>query len=246
MIAASFASPIDPVYLAAIFDPIFTASYPNTLQVEQLTLWQAMQRALQSPRRKPASSANLTDISSLLRRNPGACVVVLPECTTTNGRAILPLSPSLLATPSATKIFPINLRYTPADVTTPVPGEYGRFMWNLCSRPTHCIRVRLAEYMYNNAAKTQNIQAKASPSFNGAKKSDRVDSMERRGQSSKSTLPADEVDVEVHTNGTPTESEQEVLDRVADSLARLGRVSRVSLMVEDKIEFVRLRSGKKR
>lgn len=246
MIAASFASPIDPLYLAAIFDPIFTASYPNTRQVEQLSLWQAVQRALQSPRSKPAQSAKLTDIASLLHRNPGACIVVLPECTTTNGRAILPLSPSLLATPSTTKIFPINLRYTPADVTTPVPGEYGRFTWNLCSRPTHCIRVRLAEYMYNSATRTQTQQAMALPNLNGVKISEYAYPTAQQRHGGKVTSLAEEVDIETESNGTPTESEQEVLHRVADALARLGRVSRVSLTVEDKIEFVRLRSGKKR
>ena len=100
--------------------------------------------------------------------------------------------------------------------------------------------------MCNSAAETQNLQEKALPRLNGVERSDLVNSIARQRQSGKSISSADQTDTETETNGTPTESEREVLDRVADALARLGRVSRVSLMVEDKIEFVSLRSGKKR
>jgi hypothetical protein len=41
-------------------------------------------------------------------------------------------------------------------------------------------------------------------------------------------------------------SEQEVLDRVGEDLARLGRVKRVGLGVEDKIEFVKVWGSRKR
>lgn len=40
--------------------------------------------------------------------------------------------------------------------------------------------------------------------------------------------------------GGVTKDEQMVLDRVGEDLARLGRVKRVALGVEDKVEFVRL------
>ena len=247
VIAASFASPIDPVYLAAVFDPIFTASYPRMRKVEQLNLRQAIRRALQPPRSKPSPSAELTDIATLLNKNPGACIVVLPECTTTNGRAILPLSPSLLSTPSNAKIYPVNLRYTPADVTTPVPGDYARFAWNLGSRPTHCIRVRLAEYIYNKSATEKQTENGLSGPYDVVypyvgeedDKKDNPSTTDRKHVVGSKRAEAAEV------NGSLTDPERETLDRIADALARLGRVGRVSLTVQDKEEYVRLRLGKK-
>lgn len=149
VIASSHTSPIDSLYLAAIFDPIFTASYSSTRLVHRISLLQSILRAFQYPQHDPPSSANLVDIQTILRQNPDRIVAIFPECTTTNGRGILPFSSSLLTAPATAKIFPISLRYTPQDITTPVPGTYFTFLWNLLSKPTHCIRVRIAESVYN-------------------------------------------------------------------------------------------------
>ena len=149
VIASSHTSPIDSLYLAAIFDPIFTASYPSTRLVQRISLLQSILRAFRYPQHDPPSSAKLVDIQTILRQNPDRIVAVFPEGTTTNGRGILPFSSSLLTVPATAKIFPISLRYTPQDITTPVPGTYVIFLWNLHSKPTHCIRVRIAESVYN-------------------------------------------------------------------------------------------------
>ncbi|KAL1977846.1 hypothetical protein VTN31DRAFT_705 [Thermomyces dupontii] len=146
IIASSFTSPIDAIYLAAVFDPVFTASYPNTRKVEHLSLFQAILRAFAQPQVQPSPNAHLVELSDLLARYPNRPIAVFPECTTTNGRGILPLSPSIVADlPARTKVFPVSVRYTPADITTPVPASYFTFLWNLLSRPTHFIRVRVAE-----------------------------------------------------------------------------------------------------
>ncbi|KAJ5499368.1 hypothetical protein N7453_008419 [Penicillium expansum] len=122
VIASSFTSPIDAVYLAAIFDPIFTASYPNTRQVERISLFQAILRAFAFPATQPAPGARMVDVSTLVEQYPNRPIVLFPECTTTNGRGILTLGNSLLGVPPKTKIFP----------------------------PTHCIRVRIAESVTNS------------------------------------------------------------------------------------------------
>ncbi|KAJ6188133.1 hypothetical protein N7519_003041 [Penicillium mononematosum] len=150
VIASSFTSPIDAVYLAAIFDPIFTASYPNTRQVERISLLQAILRAFASPSTQPAPGAQMVDISTLVEKYPSRPIVLFPECTTTNGRGILTLSNSLLGVPANTKIFPVSLRYTPMDIVTPIPGSYMSLLWTLLSKPTHCIRVRIAECITNS------------------------------------------------------------------------------------------------
>jgi hypothetical protein len=236
LIASSFTSPIDCLYLAAIFDPIFTASYPNSRLVERISLYTAIIRALSPPRMVPSPTARLLPLDKLLKENPDSAIVVLPECTATNGRGILPFSPSLLTAPAKTKIFPVSLRYTPADITTPIPGAYLSFLWNLCSRPTHCIRVRIADAVYNTAASSLKQNGTKSPFtkpnsyetnfFDGIQLGDSVSSAE--------TL----VD-HAESEGLSLE-ETRVLDRIADDLARLGRVKRVGLGVKDKEAFLKV------
>ncbi len=224
IIASSFTSPIDSIYLAAIFDPVFTASYPSTRLVHRISLFQAILRAFKTPQVDPPRNADLTDLQTLLQRHPNQPVVVFPECTTTNGRGILHFSTSLLTASSKTKIFPVSLRYTPADITTPIPDRYLAFLWNLLSRPTHCIRVRIAESVYN----TSHLSV-----IKGSSKFNPRDPTHEDTTSSTDILLGSEAG-----EGTSVE-ESKVLDKIAEALARLGRVKRVGLSVKDKAGFVK-------
>ncbi|KAA8907368.1 hypothetical protein FN846DRAFT_947569 [Sphaerosporella brunnea] len=150
IIVSSYTSPLDAIYLAAIFDPIFTASYPTTRLVERVSLPLFLWRYFTSPILRPAEPNALISLPELLRQNPNRTVLMFPEATPTNGRGILRFTPALTSAPPKTKIFPISLKYSPPDVTTPVPGAYLKFLWSLLSRPTHCIRVRIAETIYND------------------------------------------------------------------------------------------------
>ncbi|KAJ5508166.1 hypothetical protein N7527_010309 [Penicillium freii] len=215
VIASSFTSPIDAVYLAAIFDPIFTASYPNTRQVERISLLQAILRAFASPTTQPAPGAQLVDVSTLVEQYPSRPIVLFPECTTTNGRGILTLSNSLLGVSPKTKIFPVSLRYTPMDIVTPLPGSYMSLLWTLLSKPTHCIRVRIAECITNSQNATDSTR-KSTYSTNY------LDTLDQNGQEEQ-----------------VSPGEKALLDNVGESLARLGRVKRVGLGVKEKQEFSR-------
>ncbi|TVY33735.1 putative lysophosphatidic acid:oleoyl-CoA acyltransferase [Lachnellula subtilissima] len=228
IIASSFTSPIDSLYLAAIFDPIFTVSYPHTRQVQFVSLFGAIFRALAKPKEYPPKGAKMTDLKTLLAEHPTRVIVVFPECTTTNGKGIMPFSPSLLTTPPGTKIFPISLRYSPPDITTPVPGQYWAFIWNLLSQPTHCIRVRIAEVVYNTSKPTD------------AEKKDRylTNFMDTLGEDSATTSSSDTLTSLSDQAGEVNVEEKRVLDKVGEALARLGRVKRVGLTVKDKAEFV--------
>lgn len=237
IIASSFTSPIDSLYLAAIFDPIFTVSYPHTRQVECISLFGAMFRALAKPKEYPSKGARLTDLRTLIEEHPNRVIVVFPECTTTNGRGILPFSPSLLTTPPETKIFPISLRYTPPDITTPVPGQYWSFIWNLLSQPTHCIRVRIAEVVYNTANPTDPQPEKKDKFLTNILDSLAEDSAMTSSSDTLASL-SDQLDVNAE--------ERRVLDKVEEALARLGRVKRVGLTVRDKAAFVEAWSKKRR
>jgi 1-acyl-sn-glycerol-3-phosphate acyltransferase len=240
VIASSFTSPIDSLYLAAIFDPIFCVSFPHTRQVQYISLFGAILRALSSPQEYPPADEELTDLKTLVTEHPKRIIVVFPECTTTNGRGILPFSPSLLTVPPKTKIFPVNLRYTPPDITTPVPGQYWSFIWNLLSQPTHCIRVRIAEVVYNTSK----------PTDVSAEKKDKylTNFLDTLGDDSAMTSSTDTLTSLSDQNGDqlPNLEEQKVLDKVGEALARLGRAKRVGLTVKDKAAFVDAWSKKRR
>ncbi|KAJ0108089.1 acyltransferase [Diaporthe amygdali] len=219
LIAANFTSPVDAVYLAAVFDPIFTISYPRSRKVSKVGLWGAIWHAL-SPSQLRASppASGLTTIDAILAQNPGRVVAVFPECATTNGQGVMPFSPSLLTAPAAAKIFPVSIRYASPAITTPVPGEWASFLWRLLSRPTHVMRIRIAEAVYNTSG-----------AVNGVGEASGVDIPGRSGLGA-----AGEADESTKI----TTEERRVLDRVAENLARLGRNKRVGLTIEDKAKFV--------
>ncbi|KAL7274942.1 Lysophosphatidic acid:oleoyl-CoA acyltransferase 1 [Rhizina undulata] len=152
IIVSNYTSPLDVLYLAAVFDSVFTASYSSTRRVEQVSLPTALLRCFSPPLLQPPKGANLCTLSELLSQHPTRTIVVFPEGTTTNGRGILRFTPSLDTAPPQTAVFPLSLRYTPADITTPIPHSYATAVYNLLSRPTHCIRVRIAETLFNDSA----------------------------------------------------------------------------------------------
>ncbi|PGH15204.1 hypothetical protein AJ79_02569 [Helicocarpus griseus UAMH5409] len=236
VIASSFTSPIDALYLAAIFDPIFTVSYPFTCKVQQISLVQAILRAFSPPEVKPPADARLVDIATLIKQNPKSPIVVFPECTTTNGKGILQMSPSLVTTSATTKIFPVSLRYSPADITSPVPDSYRTFLWNLLSKPTHCIRVRIAESVQLPVANNGGSGSRPGPT-------DRQPSYDYNYFD---TLDAKLTESLVDLDASLTAGEKTLLSQVGESLARLGRVRRVGLGARDKQEFVKLWSTSRR
>jgi 1-acylglycerol-3-phosphate O-acyltransferase len=211
IIAAQFTSPIDALYLAAIFDPIFTISYPSTQKVHQVSLLGAILLALAPVKLESPDRKNLTTLRQLREDNPQRVIVVFPECSTTNGKGLLPLSTSLLSAPADAKIFPVSLRYTLQDITTPIPGTYFSFLWNLLSRPTHCIRVRIAEAISNKSHLT-----------NGHDDDSEEETEEERSGDDEPITPQG----------------RKVLDHVAETLARLARNKRVGLTLRDKAAFV--------
>lgn len=227
IIASNFTSPIDSLYLAAIFDPVFTVSYPHTRHVQQISLLGAMFRAISFPVESPSNPSKIVPLAVLQKKYPKRVIVVFPECTTTNGKGILPFSPSLLSADEGTKIFPISLRYSPQDMTTPIPGWMNglKFLWCLCGRMTSTIRVRIAQAEVATA-RTESI-SDMQKSINGGWVVEGADS---DGEDSEKI----------------TTEEQKLLDKVSEALARLTRVKRVGLTVKDKVAFVQAwRSGSK-
>jgi hypothetical protein len=218
IIVSSCTSPLDAIYLAAIFDPIFTTLYPSTRLVERVTLPVFLYRYFVTPSLYPPPSATLIPLPTLLGQNPNRMILLFPEATPTNGKGILKFTPALNTAPSATKIFPVSLKYTPADITTPIPNTWARFFWALLSRPTHCIRVRIAETIYNHESDRVRLNGKNGTGGGG-------------GGSSSDTVVEDDDEGGAAKKG--------VCERGAEALARIGRVKRLNLGVKEKIGFVK-------
>ncbi|KAF2845509.1 hypothetical protein T440DRAFT_472539 [Plenodomus tracheiphilus IPT5] len=254
IVASSFTSPLDPLYLAGIFQPIFTRSYPDTRLVERITLLRAILLAFSPPALVPSPTAKLVTLAHLTRTNPTKIIAVFPETTTTNGRGILPLSPSLLSADGKTKIYPVNLRYTPQDVTTPVPGGAFSWFWRLLSKPTHQMRVRIASHVYNSASQDSPSNSASSSGAAMATGYDTniFENVEFRngvnvahGEAG-DDMHGDENSGGGEQNGGLNGKEQNVLDRIGEDLARLGRVKRVGLGVKEKVQFCKVWGSRRR
>ncbi|EMC98914.1 hypothetical protein BAUCODRAFT_65112 [Baudoinia panamericana UAMH 10762] len=249
IIASSHTSPLDVLYLAAIFDPVFTESYRNSKQVRPISQETALANCFSVTNPLALGTELETfELEMLVRRNPGRIIVVFPEATTSNGRGILNLSPSLLSAAKDIKIFPISLRYTPSDVVTPIPGwlEAFRFIWRLNSRPSHCIRVRIGKALTISTPSTFDSLEDGSPASKAKLRAtaDRASvgrgSFEANFFDTLQATSAQKVSGESETDDDDgiSATEKRALDAVADDLARLGRVKRVSLGVEEKAKFL--------
>lgn len=230
IVAASHTSPIDILYLATILDPIFTQSYPGTKLVKPLTLLSALASCFSLPT-PPKDRSGLLPLSKLVSQHPGRIIATFPEATPSNGRSILTLTPSLLSASPKTKIYPVSLRYTPADIVTPIPGLYSAisFFWTLLSTQTHCIRTRIGAHMRVPAADAAAMNPMPTHQRASSFESNYFDTLSDE-EEAKKRVQKDEDGI--------TETERRVLDMFADTLARLGRVKRVSLGIREKAKFV--------
>lgn len=183
-------------------------------------------------------------LSDVVSQNRNRVIVVFPEATTSNGRGILKLAPYLLSAAKDTKIFPISLRYTPPDIVTPVPGwlEAVKFIWRLNSRPTHCIRVRIGSPVNLTTApqSTESPETRSKANSSGRSSTGGQTGYDTNFFDSADSSPAQKVsgDAEMGDEEEMTSQERRVLDAVAEALARLGRVKRVGLGVEEKKQFI--------
>jgi hypothetical protein len=230
IIAASFVSPLDPLYLAGIFTPVFTRSWAGEKKVEMISLFRAITHALSSPSLEPPRSAKLVTLKELTEKYPDSIICVFPETTTTNGRGVLRFSSSLLTADPKTKIYPVHVKYSPGDITTPVPGTVISWIWRLLSTPTHYMRVRIARHMYNTSA---NSPASKDSKIDMGFDTNIFDSPHMRNGIG---------------NGHEGDAKDGVewLESVREDFARLGRVKRTALGVQEKVEFVQIWQKRRR
>ncbi|KAK3819613.1 MAG: hypothetical protein J3Q66DRAFT_335040 [Benniella sp.] len=96
LIICNWASYLDVVYLAFRFDPVFTQLYPETLTVRRISFWKALTLSGSYPELSPPEGVEtlpLLDFVKAMHKKGSGPVVVFPEGTTTNNRAILKFVP---------------------------------------------------------------------------------------------------------------------------------------------------------
>ncbi|KAH7009473.1 uncharacterized protein B0I36DRAFT_426019 [Microdochium trichocladiopsis] len=144
VIVSSATSPIDAVYLAAAFDPIFTTSCPGTRKVRRLGLLQAILRGFRRIGDNPLGDAALGELETLLVEHPARVIVPSRRSPSTNA-------------------FRVSIRYTPPDVTTPDHGGCLAILWNVLSSPLHLIRVHIADDVNVHTALSQSHKTNSEP-----------------------------------------------------------------------------------
>ncbi|KAK5135490.1 hypothetical protein LTR08_005125 [Meristemomyces frigidus] len=261
IIAANWTSPLDILYLAAIFDPIFTLSTPHSSLVRPVSQETALAACFGVPNplllgAQPAP----TTLSALVHAHPTRTIVNFPEGTTSNGRGILRLTPSLTSASPSTHVYPVSIKYAAPDIVTPIPGwlEAAKFIWRLNSAENHCIRVRvglpltmaaLTSPITNttNTTKTPKNKSTTTPP-NPPPPARARNTFESNFFDTLQTSPAPKVAGESDDSDTAvrdtTSSQRKALDAVAEDLARLGRVKRVDLGVEEKAWFAEAWGGR--
>lgn len=83
-------------YVYPRFNPVFTQVIPSVNKVRQLSLWQAIRSCVLTPPLTPEEAGvdgkdlyTIKELSALAKDNKWGPVVVFPEATTSNGRALL-------------------------------------------------------------------------------------------------------------------------------------------------------------
>ncbi|KAI9228869.1 MAG: hypothetical protein DHS80DRAFT_22911 [Piptocephalis tieghemiana] len=71
------------------YDPVFTRCYTDSPKVSLVSPWEAMRTCGQVYEKTPATAMTLEEACSMARRKHQGPVVVFPEGTTSNGRALL-------------------------------------------------------------------------------------------------------------------------------------------------------------
>jgi 1-acylglycerol-3-phosphate O-acyltransferase len=108
------------------------------------------------------------------------------------------------------------LKYSAADITTPIPRSYLTFLWYWWGAVGHSIRVRIGEKIFNNDD-------------------------EDNGSDSECASGSEE---DIGSGSTGSGADQSSLSHVAgvcaEKLATLGRVRTLNLGVQEKVGFVNM------
>ncbi|CEG77318.1 hypothetical protein RMATCC62417_12094 [Rhizopus microsporus] len=98
VIIANWTSYVDVLYLAYKYQPIFTQIYSDSNSIKKISLWQAIRLVQTPPESKPSEDDKVYSLKELVsnaKQHGWGPIVIFPEGTTTNGRALLKFHPLL-------------------------------------------------------------------------------------------------------------------------------------------------------
>ncbi|KAK9366084.1 hypothetical protein V1509DRAFT_631226 [Lipomyces kononenkoae] len=150
IIFSNFLSPLDALVYSAIVDPVFVIpAYNGAIKV--YALFDAVVSSLKLP--TAASSSTMPTLGEIQAKALASqkVVVIFNEATPTNGRALLP--PAIERFPDANliankcRIFPSLIKYSPPDITTPIPpSSVVHYLCRVvCRWKAWSVRVRIAK-----------------------------------------------------------------------------------------------------
>ncbi|ORX95616.1 hypothetical protein K493DRAFT_282622 [Basidiobolus meristosporus CBS 931.73] len=147
IIVVNHTSYIDILYLYFRYDPVFTQVYLSNLSVRPLSVWSALKACGTYPEAEPKSKVqtySLNELSEIAKQQNRGPVIVFPEGTTSNGRALLKFL-SLFDGLNIQKVqvHIVALKYTYEDYA-PVYTVGNRFfhLFRLCSQYTNTLSVK--------------------------------------------------------------------------------------------------------
>ncbi|RIB05876.1 hypothetical protein C2G38_2117399 [Gigaspora rosea] len=150
VIICNWTSYVEVLYLAFRFDPIFTQVYPSSNTLRPISLWTALWLTGSYPEDKPPSSVKTYSLQELVREatiNKLGPIVVFPEGTTSNGRALLKIAPTFKSLSLPIEAFSIHIltaryEYDNFSPTYTVGNKFWHFVM-LCSQYFNVLHVKI-------------------------------------------------------------------------------------------------------
>ncbi|KAL1917629.1 uncharacterized protein VTP21DRAFT_4022 [Calcarisporiella thermophila] len=148
VIVANACSYVDLVYLAFRYDPIFTHTFVQTATLRPISLLTAILNLTHKPDLEPPQGSKDLDISKLAKeaKKLGRPLVIFPEGTTSNGRALLTFVPLFKECTLPVKEFNLYVMAFKYDSQGFSPsytvGSLGAHVFKLCSQFTNSLGVK--------------------------------------------------------------------------------------------------------
>ncbi|CAG8596930.1 18663_t:CDS:2, partial [Acaulospora morrowiae] len=182
IIICNWTSYIDLLYLAFRFNPVFTQIYSTTNTLRPISLWTAIRLTGSYPELEPSGDVKTFSLRELVKEakdNQWGPIVVFPEGTTSNGRALLkfiPIFKDLSISTLNFSIYILTLRYEYENL--PPTFTVGSKLWHfmkLCSQYINVLHVRILEESISSNFTASSIQNSSPAPSSASKQADTVD-----------------------------------------------------------------------